>query len=1530
MTTRAACRTCGTEPLENARFCHSCGSPVGAAASGAEYKQVTVLFADVVHSMDIAAAVGAERLREIMTELVISATAVVQRYGGTVDKFTGDGIMAVFGAPVALEDHAVRACRAARGIQDETVRLAAEVNDRDGVDLQLRVGLNSGQVIAGGIGSGSVRYTAVGEQVGMAQRMESVAPPGGVMVSESTARLVKDVAVLGEMQMVSIKGAHAPVPACRLVAMEPHRGPLGRSEATLVGRQQQIAALTDLLDRSMGGRGGVVGVVGAAGIGKSRVVREAAAIATARGVDVFWTFCESLASEIPMHVVSQLLRAALGIDATDGATARALVRARFPTADPQDLLLLDDLLGIADPAVAPPQIDPDARRRRLTALVNAASLARDTPAVFVIEDAQWIDDVSESMLADFLEVTPQTPTMVLITYRPDYSGGLIHATGAQTISLAPLSDSETTALITELLGHDSSVAELSATVADRASGNPFFAEEIVRDLAERRVLGGDRGAYVCLGDVGEVTVPATLQAAIAARIDRLEPPAKRCVGAAAVIGSRFDTDLLAALDVEPAVDQLVKAELVGQVGDGPPDEYAFHHPLVRAVAYESQLKSDRAELHRRLAGVIQARDPALVDENAALIAEHVRSAGDVRGAYGWHMRAAAWLSQRDLAGACRGWERARDCADALPMDDPHRSSMRIASRAMLCANAIRVRATDTDARFKELQELCLAADDKASLAFGMAGMLPVHALHGRVREASQLASEYMTLVESIGDPTFSVLLAFSALPIKLQTGPIADVLRWAQAAVDISDVNPFVKPLVAGALSVRGTARWAQGHSGWRDDLDQALAMARGTEPMVHAYVVGVTYVSAIASGVMLADDAALANIGEALQVAERSSDDIALGLARLAMGFALLHRDSPAERERGASVLEQVREMILAERFYATELPNVEVWLARESAAGSDPDGALPVIRKAVDTLFDRGQWGYLIAATGVLVETLLARAAVGDLDEADRAIERLTTGPADEGPMLRDIWLLRLRALLARARGEEASYRELANRYRALATSLGFEGHMAMAEAMTVSPPGRSAMPATSDGIPRGRIRRTMPLAGFTARAAGGRIVAGVREKTGDAGAVARFHERTADRYSQLLGHSKGLLMKVGQIFSMFDANSVGSGFSPYRAALARLQADAPPMDPGLAKEMVRADLGRPAEKLFAEFTDEPMAAASIGQVHRAVLHDGREVAVKIQYPGAAKAIGDDLANHELLTTFLRFVSTVSSATMPDLRPATREIATRIAEEIDYRHEAANITAFGELYRGHPFIRVPEVIGEASSDRVLTMTYLDGLDWTAAQRADQDLKNTWAEVISRFMAGSFRHANLFQADPHPGNYRFGPDGRVGFVDFGCVKILPERQRRPFVGMPRAAVDGRKDELRALMVQTGFLASDSTLTAEEAYQWWAGILNELLAPQPFTYTHDAPRRAIRGMFDVRAADHPARRLSIPGDFVFFPRLTFGMNTLFATLNATLDARAIYDDLDGVAEPVTPLGKQHHAWVRRRGLPCGLDAHDHP
>ena len=646
-----ACTACGIELPANSKFCNECGAAVTVHDTHAEFKQVTVLFADVVHSMDIAAAVGAERLREIMADLADRCAAVVQRYGSTVAQWTGDGIMAVFGAPVALEDHAVRACLAALGLQEEATRLAVDVRERDGIDLRLRVGLNSGEVIAGAMGSGPFGYAAVGEQVGMAQRMESVAPPGGVLLSASTARLVEGAARLGELELVRIKGAQAPVPVRRLLGMgDGHRG-AGRAESNLVGRRWEMAAVEGLLNRAIDGHGAVVGVVGSPGIGKSRLVREVSAMAAARGVEVFTAFCESHASDIPFHVVARLLRAATGVGGLDNAAARAGLRAQFPDADPEDVLLLEDLLGIADPEVALAKVDPDARRRRLTALINAASLARKAPAVYVVEDLHWIDQVSESLVAGFVAVVPQTPSLVLISYRPEYRGALSRVPGAQSIALAPLSDSETAALVTELLGPDRSVSGLATMIAERAAGNPFFAEEMVRDLAERGVLTGARGNYVCQVDHADAAVPATLQATIAARIDRLALAAKQTLNAAAVIGLRFDAEQLALLDGEAELGELIAAELVDQVRFTPHAEYAFHHPLIRTVAYETQLKSDRVELHRRLATAIEQRHPDSLDENAALIAEHFEAADDLRAAFGWHMRAGAWAQSRDIRAA---------------------------------------------------------------------------------------------------------------------------------------------------------------------------------------------------------------------------------------------------------------------------------------------------------------------------------------------------------------------------------------------------------------------------------------------------------------------------------------------------------------------------------------------------------------------------------------------------------------------------------------------------------------------------------------------------------------------------------------------------------------------------------------------------------------------------------------------------------------------------------------------------------------
>ncbi|MDP7704639.1 adenylate/guanylate cyclase domain-containing protein [Mycobacterium sp. TY815] len=1050
MNAASACVACGTGLRAAAKFCDECGSPVSAPAPSAEYKQVTVLFADVVHSMDIAAAVGPERLREIMTDVVTAAAGVVQRFGGMVDKFTGDGIMAVFGAPVALEDHAFRACLAGLGIQEQARRLAVEVAERDGVQLQLRVGLNSGQVIAGEVGSAALGYTAIGEQVGMAQRMESVAPPGGVMLSESTARLVEDVTTLAPAELVSVKGAIRPVPARRLIATT--NGHRRISEPQLVGRNWELNTISGILDEAVDGAGCIIGVLGPPGIGKSRIVRETAALTAARGADVFTTYCESHTSDIPFHAVTGLLRAALGIDGLLDPDARAQIRVRFAGADPEDLLLLDDLLGVQDPDADPPQIEADARRRRLTALINAGLLARKDPALFVIEDAHWIDEVSESMLADYLAVIPQTPSIVLITYRPEYHGALTRVPGMQTIALRPLSATQTAALIGALLGTDTSVQPLVAVIVERASGNPFFAEELVRDLAERGKICGTQGRYRLAAEIADISVPATLQAVIAARVDRLSPSAKRTLSAAAVIGSHFTTELVIALGIDPVVHELVMAELIDQVGFAPRAEYAFRHPLIRAVAYESQLRADRAEQHRKLAATIQRLGSP--DENAPLIAEHLTAAGDLHAAFDWHMRAGTWLTHRDLAAARASWQRARDVADRLPTADQRRSSMRIAPRTLLCASAWMAGGSMADTGFDELRELASAAGDKVSLAMGMAGWISTLTVHALYQQASHWASELVDLLEQINDPPLTVGLLYSASVAKMQCDDAAESLRLSQRAIDLADGDPAMGNLIlssplAGAMMLRGCARCCLGDPGWRVDVDRSAVMVRAFDLTLRALVMVFKYSLAV-NETWLPNTEDLNEATVVLEMAERSGDDFTLACARYVRGLTLLTQGGQPRAE-GIALLAAAREAAVQERFTMAIIGFIDTHIARDKIRVGDLDDAIESARATVESEHASGGVLTRAAPVAALVEALLGRGMPADIQEAEAAIERLAAVPTEPGFVINRIWLLRLRAMLARAKGDDAACRDYRDRHLQMARSLRFDGHIAWAEGMT-----------------------------------------------------------------------------------------------------------------------------------------------------------------------------------------------------------------------------------------------------------------------------------------------------------------------------------------------------------------------------------------------------------------------------------------------------------------------------------------------
>jgi hypothetical protein len=420
------------------------------------------------------------------------------------------------------------------------------------------------------------------------------------------------------------------------------------------------------------------------------------------------------------------------------------------------------------------------------------------------------------------------------------------------------------------------------------------------------------------------------------------------------------------------------------------------------------------------------------------------------------MRAAAWSIFRDVTAARLSWERALQVADALPDGEPNRVAMRIAPRTMLCSTAWRVHADISDTYFEELQELCRAADDKTSLAIGMSGLVSEHMIHGRGGEASRLVSEFLALLESIADPELTLGLSLNFISVKQETGELVAVLRVAQNMIDIAGGDPVKGGNVMGlgspmavALAARGFARCRLGRQGWRKDFDDASELSKKVDPLSHALVVAWKCVHAIPIGALRAGDEVLRAVDEVAKLAGQWSDDIAIGMTASTLGLVLVHRDSRPDIERGMDVLADVANLCQQERFYRSELPMVDLYTGWARAKLGHVDAGIAGMRDAVDSMFELGQLGWCIGASGILVETLLARGTDADVREAEAAIERLAETTVDDVPV-RDVWLLRIRALLASAHGDEAAYRDHRDRYRAMATSLGFEGLIASAEAM------------------------------------------------------------------------------------------------------------------------------------------------------------------------------------------------------------------------------------------------------------------------------------------------------------------------------------------------------------------------------------------------------------------------------------------------------------------------------------------------
>lgn len=1047
-----ACGSCGNDLRARARFCDICGASVSASATAGEHKHVTVLFADVVGSMRLASTLDDERLREIMNTLFNRSAAVVQRYQGTMDKFTGDGLMALFGAPLAMEDHALRACIAALEIQAVAAGLAGEVHSRDGIDLQIRVGLNSGEVIVGEIGSGPGRYTAVGHAVGMAQRMETAAPAGAVLCSISTARLVENSTRLGPAHDVYIKGSDKPVTARQLIAVEARRMVVGRNEGLLFGRGQELAQLHRLLDEDQ--RGGPVAVIGAPGVGKSRLVDEYAAQLAGRGVDVAVAYCDAHAMQIAFRALNRFLRALFAVDglANRAARERAATLAQLDDgASPADAAVLFDAMGIADPSAPALQVGVDGWRHRLVEIMVRSVRARSGPVVFILEDAHWLDPASDAVLAEFADAIADISAVFIATGRPEFVDGALRQRSDRAVIVAPLDDPTTTELVGNLLGRDASLADLATRIARVAAGNPFFAEEIVRDLAGRGVLVGGRGGYRLLGAVDDIGVPATVQAVLASRIDRLPVGAKSVLNAAAVIGTRFDVETLNVLVPEPFTGQLaelVANELIDQTEFTPRQRYCFRHPLVRTVAYESQLTVTRVQAHHRLAYAIEDRDRDGADENASLIATHLEASGDLVEACRWHLRAADWLRPRDMLAARAQWLNALRVADELPSDRGDLIDLRIAPRAMLVSIELFTGSDpDNDARFAELRDLAGQVGDFGSLAIAMAGRIMTFSVNGRrVSEVKPLAAELEEVVEKLDNAAAEEIeILYTAITFAYMDN--CDFAAMA-ATLDKSLALKLQAPTIdrAVAYALRGLTELCHGRTDRGiADLRTATSLAREMSPVSFSAIL--VYWGIAAGMNLYVADEMLDDMRDALRRSESFGDRFGIVAAQWVYGTVLLRSD-PASRTEAISMLELAAANSAKHDLQSFALGTIVSDLAADAARRGRLDEAIERLREQVLLHSNEASFFYIVSPAEALIELLTQRNTAEDRAEAAQVVELWRSRRPDAPAM--NLWWLKSQALLAEARGDAPSRLDFAQQYLAACESFGVDCRLAEARRM------------------------------------------------------------------------------------------------------------------------------------------------------------------------------------------------------------------------------------------------------------------------------------------------------------------------------------------------------------------------------------------------------------------------------------------------------------------------------------------------
>jgi class 3 adenylate cyclase len=663
-----------------------------------ERKEVTVLFADLKGSMELLAERDPEEARKILDPVLERMMEAVHRFEGTVNQVMGDGIMALFGAPLAHEDHAVRACYAALRMQESVKQYAEEVHRAEGIPIQIRVGLNSGEVVVRSIGNDlHMDYTAVGQTTHLAARMEQMAPPGSILMPEGTLRLAEDYLQVKALGPRAVKGLEAPVEVYELAGAGAVRSRLkaaaARGLTRFVGRDSELDQLRQALAQAGAGHGQVVAVIGEAGVGKSRLYWEFTRSHRTQDWLIVESGSVSYGKASAYLPVIDLLRAYFQIEARDDARKiREKVTGKLLSLDRALESVLAPLLGILDVPVEDPEwqrLEPAQRRQRTLDGVKRLLLRESQvqPVIAMFEDLHWIDTESQALLDNLVESLPTARLLLLVNFRPEYQHGWSGKSYYRQLRIDPLAPETADELLRTLLGEDPTVEPLKRLLIERTEGNPFFLEESVRTLVETKVLVGERGAYRLAKAAQSLQIPATAKSILAARIDRLAPEDKRLLQAAAVIGKDVPFTLLQAIAGEPeavlrrGVSALQAAEFLYESRLFPDLEYTFRHALTQQVAYESPLTARRQALHEAAGRALETLYADRLDQAYDRLAYHYSKTDNASKAVEYLSRFAEKTAAIDAhAEAVTTLEDARFHAEHLPAEEQDRRLVELVIR----------------------------------------------------------------------------------------------------------------------------------------------------------------------------------------------------------------------------------------------------------------------------------------------------------------------------------------------------------------------------------------------------------------------------------------------------------------------------------------------------------------------------------------------------------------------------------------------------------------------------------------------------------------------------------------------------------------------------------------------------------------------------------------------------------------------------------------------------------------------------------